>query len=277
MNVLRKAVIKALTVSVVALGAGHAGAADDITYSGTAVTASISPTQSSWSFNTLPTTALFGWSHTSNWKTLEVTTPGDVWVRLSQTAPGQRHGAFTLWSIGDGNTFNHNTDGTQHRYNQVRGPNDAANMSAWLGTPGDGKVTNNVDFILGYGNTGVTFTNADGDFVGYGQVFDSAQSVNSVNPHIDASGSSSTTVSAAHGDFAQGGGIEYTELFLKNLQPGHYLFVVGGSAANSSNYGVAGPLSLVISPTAVPVPASLWLLGSAMAGLGVFGRRKPLI
>ncbi|MFM8332387.1 MAG: VPLPA-CTERM sorting domain-containing protein [Candidatus Methylumidiphilus sp.] len=33
--------------------------------------------------------------------------------------------------------------------------------------------------------------------------------------------------------------------------------------------------ALTISQTPVPVPAAVWLFGSALAGLGVFGRRKP--
>jgi hypothetical protein len=285
MNILRKAVLTALAGSTLAMASGQAGA-DDITYSGSTVTTAVTPGASSWSFNTLPTTGLFGWSHTSTWKTLNVTTPGDVWVTLEQTAAGQRHGAFTLWSMGDGNTFAHTTGGSQHRYNEVRGPNDTAlgpatslpNLSAWLGSPGDGVVSNNADHIVGYGNTGVTFTNTDGDPVGYGAVFDGTQTFNAANPHIAASGSFSNTVSAAHGDFAQGGGVEYTQLFLKNLQAGHYAFVIGGSAADSQNYGVAGTQNLILSSanpiSAVPIPAAVWLLGSALTGMSIIGRRK---
>jgi hypothetical protein len=290
MNLLRKAVLTALAGSALTMASGQAGA-DDITYSGSDVTTAVAPGASSWSFNTLPTTSLFGWSHTSIWKTLDVTTSGDVWVTLAQTAAGQRHGAFTLWSTGDGLTATRNTNGGQHRYSEVRGPNDAAvspatgdpNVSTWMGTSQsvteDPGVHNNVDHIVGYGNMGVSFTNTDGDPVGYGAVFDGTQSFNAANPHIAASGSSSTTVSAAHGDFAQGGGIEYTQLFLKGLQAGHYVFFIGGSAADSANYGVAGTQSLIISSvnpivSAVPIPAAVWLLGSALTGMSIVGRRK---
>jgi len=36
----------------------------------------------------------------------------------------------------------------------------------------------------------------------------------------------------------------------------------------------AGSLAVVGAPSEVPVPAAVWLMGSALAGLGVIGRKK---
>ena len=67
-----------------------------------------------------------------------------------------------------------------------------------------------------------------------------------------------------------------TKLF-PNLAAGSYIVFVGGadyaSQANSATRGIGG--TLTVTPVApVPIPAAVWLFGSALAGLGIFGRRK---
>ena len=67
-------------------------------------------------------------------------------------------------------------------------------------------------------------------------------------------------------------------MLFPNLAAGSYIVFVGGadyaSQANTAARGVLATFSL--NPTAVPVPAAVWLFGSALAGLGVFGRRKTV-
>lgn len=54
------------------------------------------------------------------------------------------------------------------------------------------------------------------------------------------------------------------------------LMVTNKCMTGSSLGGTMGatPLSLSIAAAPVPVPAAIWLLGSALAGMGLFGRRQ---
>jgi len=75
------------------------------------------------------------------------------------------------------------------------------------------------------------------------------------------------------GDGTQDGTVS---MLFSNLGPGSYTVFVGGSdyasQANSAARGVLATFSL--TPTAVPIPAAIWLFGSAFAVLGLTGRRK---
>lgn len=75
----------------------------------------------------------------------------------------------------------------------------------------------------------------------------------------------------------QAGGLPNTNLDFYYIHP-----TPGGTIATVEHIGPAGsiftldPTTATLSwvvPTAVPIPASVWLLGSAIAGLGVFRRR----
>lgn len=70
-------------------------------------------------------------------------------------------------------------------------------------------------------------------------------------------------------------------LLFPNLAPGSYIAFVGGttysnqgSSGNNAARGIGGTLSIL--PSAVPIPAAVWLFGSALAGMGIIGRRKPI-
>jgi hypothetical protein len=54
-----------------------------------------------------------------------------------------------------------------------------------------------------------------------------------------------------------------------------YTIALGGVGFSSWNTGVDGyVLGVNTAPSNVPIPAAVWLFGSALAGLGVIGRRK---
>lgn len=53
-----------------------------------------------------------------------------------------------------------------------------------------------------------------------------------------------------------------------------YTIVLGGFRTGDWNTTIDGYQLSVSQGAAVPIPAAVWLFGSAMAGLGVFGRRK---
>lgn len=56
-----------------------------------------------------------------------------------------------------------------------------------------------------------------------------------------------------------------------------YTIALGGVGFSRWNTGVDNYIvGINTAPSAVPLPAAVWLLGSALAGLGVFGRRREL-
>jgi hypothetical protein len=71
-----------------------------------------------------------------------------------------------------------------------------------------------------------------------------------------------TTVAAAN--------VTYTVLNPITLGPGSYVLQIRGDATGAFGGSYSGVLNL----TAVPVPAALWLFGSAVGGLGLLRRRN---
>jgi hypothetical protein len=65
-----------------------------------------------------------------------------------------------------------------------------------------------------------------------------------------------------------GGSASYT---FTNLAAGDYTLMLGGSGGTGA---VGGKYQVSFSVTSVPVPAAFWLLGSALAGIGITARRK---
>jgi len=59
-------------------------------------------------------------------------------------------------------------------------------------------------------------------------------------------------------------------LSFTNLSAGDYTIFIGGD--NTASAGVPGQYTVALSAAAVPVPAAVWLFGSALLGLIPFGR-----
>lgn len=78
-------------------------------------------------------------------------------------------------------------------------------------------------------------------------------------------------------------GINYTydniahavEITFTGLAAGNYSLWVGGNGTGNTSVGQQYIVSITASP--VPVPAAIWLFGSAVAGMIGFGRRKTTI
>ncbi len=66
------------------------------------------------------------------------------------------------------------------------------------------------------------------------------------------------------------GGVSYTVLNDAMLNPGTYVLQLRGSVSGSQGGSYAGVLN--VAP--VPVPSALWLITSAVAGLGTIGRKR---
>lgn len=60
-----------------------------------------------------------------------------------------------------------------------------------------------------------------------------------------------------------------------NLAAGDYTLFVGGNYSGGS--GSPGKYTVSLTASPVPVPAAIWLFGSALAGLGITGRRKERV
>jgi len=190
----------------------------------------------------------YGWGHNAHWVVFNLTSATALDIKMTDTTTGGNAGnfnsAFTLWSTA-GYTDPGGVSGSGHSFSQV----STASASGWLTNAAEGGVTG----FIGYANSGPTgWNNANGEAVGAG----------------------------GGGSFTVGG--HNAELVTGVLAPGQYLMALGGSLACGSFAGNnlascgsltgSGSYSLTISQ--VPIPAAVWLLGSALAGMGVIGRRK---
>ncbi len=68
--------------------------------------------------------------------------------------------------------------------------------------------------------------------------------------------------------FSDSGDVTFT------AQAGQIYSILLGGYSGPDNYGPHAGYSLSITSAPVPVPAAVWLFGSALAGMGVLGRRK---
>lgn len=254
-----------------------------------------------------------GWVHTSKYLTLTVGTPGSgatYDVQLSMTSRGAAaignsgsnamdNPAFAVWTMGT-NTFT-NGAGVQHGWNPTRGPNDSTGA---INTDGDPDTLNINDRLrvagvldghvgwIGYVNSGPTYTlvneidplNGDPQ-TGSGLPVNDAVSHGGLNTSsltwLTNPGASSTSYTNDY--FRSGSSMVGTSdtatMTLFGLKAGNYFIATGGSCpsptpATACGQGQGYTFTVSSAAAPVPVPAAVWLFGSALAGMGVIGRRK---
>jgi hypothetical protein len=212
-----------------------------------------------------PSAAGYGWGHNAKFYYFELTTASDITITQTElTNTANFNPAFTIWKTA-GYTNPGDVNGNGHSFEQtglssLPGINNA---TPWLSDPNSGGATD----YLGYANTGPTgWINGAGKTIANGQV-----------------GAGFT------GSFSATTGGSVAQMILQNLAIGKYLIAAGSNTACGSfgsntlaacpTSGLTGSYSFSIAqsaatPAPVPIPAAVWLFGSALAGLGVIGQRK---
>jgi len=208
----------------------------------------------------------FGWGHTASFNALKIGSDTDIAnkatfdVNFDLSNEFYRSG-FSIWTSGVTPLATSIYDGVgAHTFNQVRGANDDGNNRNFALSGTYGNVIDGHDGWVGYAQNGFDFTNGDGDFVAKGGEANMTSGV--VSGYLaDVSTSASLT--------------------LLDLAAGYYLIGWGGVCPDDLGYACLSPDFTSTSPTdftftvsAVPVPAAVWLFGSAIAGLGFSSRRK---
>ena len=158
--------------------------------------------------------------------------------------------------------------------------------------------------FVGYANAGATYVNANGDTVkgalALGTSTEGTLTVINSNVSLYSSVVTKGAYTDAHaGEIAAayagvGSSVNTGNATTANgghadlqlwLTPGWYVMTGGGSCADFTCTATSGngaskynikilANSAVSAPAAVPVPAAVWLFGSALAGMGGVGRRK---
>lgn len=146
--------------------------------------------------------------------------------------------------------------------------------------PGYGiKITVAADASLGstlqpyvalFGGWDQSWTGADGNVATLGTPLASASTpgANRGDAYSYTDGVFGSSLKAIGYEYANTEGALAISFFFKSPASGHYMLAIGG--AN----GTSGAYTYHIETAPVPVPAAVWLLGSALGGLGAFGRRK---
>lgn len=209
----------------------------------------------------------FGWVHTgTSFTKLQVGTATDIanglaydvtFKTTAEGTPGSSaldNPSFTIWTSGS-NDFNLNARNFGwHTYDPVSGP---------AGTLNDPLATIGITDIVGYVNSGPSFT--------------SYQGVAATSGWVNSTSAAVTDTSNSSWSSTQTTGLDQALLTVTGLKAGYYLIGVGGSCTNGAcatgsrfQWDITG--SITAAP--VPIPFAAWLFGGAIASLTGFTKRK---
>jgi hypothetical protein len=258
-KMLRKAVAAALAGAALTSFAQQASAAQTLVNLGNFTGSTLSHTSTvpkyAWDGTNglAPPPHNVGWNHTSDFFTFTISSPTDVVISMTSNAGGL-NSAFSVWSTAGGYTAH--GDGSNHSYDQLSAGFESTFMTSTAVGQGSGALNDKVTGWVGYANSGPGFTAGHGSVVYGGSPGASVTGGNAINGTTQGNAS----------------------LTLIGLAAGQYLIGLGGScytdgAATGCGTGVA---NYTVAVSAVPIPAAVWLLGSALVGMGVIGRRKAM-
>lgn len=284
---LRKAILAALGLAALSAVSTQASAFGGETYNiGTFTGTTINSTGHASPFKSWTDygAANQGWVHSSGWATLQIGSAADITngitynVKLTMTGAGTSGNATTstldnpAFSIWTGGTTATDTSGSGfHNYSQVRGPSGAGEAQTTNNALTSGGVLAGSNGWIGYANAGFVVTNANGDTLNHG-------GVNASNPWLANPGASSWSYSQLNQNNASTT-LDFASLNLFGLKSGYYLLALGGSCGNpnpANNCGTGTNYDFNVSNvSAVPLPAGVWLFGSALMGyLGLQKRKR---
>ena len=193
------------------------------------------------------------WGHLGHWYTFKTDETANTTITVDAVEPTKMSPGFTVWRTDgrfDGGeshgieTSSHDI-GTPHSFNQIGDAGDYG--TAWM-TDNSVKVVNpNIPGGYGFSEHGILET------LGYASDGPS-QSQNGWGHMVPSDG-------------LQDG---HAELTLNNLQAGWFAFFWGG--ADGSLAG--SPVNITVSTSPVPVPAAVYLFGTALMGMLATSRRR---
>jgi len=267
---LRKSIAFALGITAMAAVSTHASAFGVGAYPGmptfTGSTVSYSTTAPYKSWSDYGTNSNFGWGHTASFNAIQIGSDTDIangaTFDVNFDLSNDRYSSgFSVWTSGTAVLETSIYGGVgAHVFSQVRGANDGS-VHNFAMSGEYGNVIDGHDGWVAYAQNGVDFTNGDGDFIAKGGAANMTSGV--------VSGYSANASTSA-------------SLTLLDLAAGYYLIGLGGvcpdglGAAECAMSGSTASSStdFTFTVSAVPVPAAVWLFGSAIAGLGFSSRRK---
>lgn len=195
------------------------------------------------------------WAHTGVWWNFELTFAADVKVKVVADTVADFAPGFTVWASGagqfDGGTANPTEESdvginAPHSFNATGDIGDRGTL--WMsGTLGNMQET--------LGNAIAGPHSYDSSETGWDEVMSAGANDLSLTNAFE---------SGVAGTVGQG----MAELLFSKLQPGWYTIYVGGTD------GSLGGSPFTLSVSAVPVPAAVYLFGSAVMGLAGMRRRR---
>jgi len=242
------------------------------------------------SYTDNPVLSNSAWGHAGRWYSFQTDNVADTTITVTADIIGNIAPAFTVWASGssefDGGTGDHtefgdNTGGNApHDFNATgqlgaNGTNWMTARSVSTTSPNDPSITQgNLLETLGYANSGaehigtkiIQVINPETQ-----QLEDMEVNVTDWGEQIH-NGAHDISITDTYENGVTGSvAAGFAELELADLAAGWYVIFVGGADSSMSGGGFDVNVSTV---SAVPVPAAVYLFGTALFGLAATGRRK---
>jgi len=213
------------------------------------------------------------WGHFGSWYTFMTHNTSTTTISVTATDPTNMSPGFTVWRT-DGE-FDGGTGGTGEQNAAEKGTPHSFNQLGAAGSYGTWWMTDNSTDISDSGtNDGKGFT-ANGITKTMGYANDGVTSSTQTDPSTTDFNTTYTQNGWGESLTNDGNQDGYAELTLANLEAGWYLVFMGGADGSLVGDTSSKTLNLnVSSVSAVPVPAAVYLFGSALVGLFASSRRK---
>lgn len=195
------------------------------------------------------------WAHTGAWWNFELTFTTDVKVKVVADTPADFAPGFTVWASGNDEFTGGTTNPTEESAVGINAPH-SFNATGDIGDHGTLWMSGSLGNLQQTLGNAIAGPNSYGSSeTGWGEVMTPGAHDLSLTDDFE---------SGVSGSVGQG----TAELVFNSLQPGWYTIFVGGTD------GSLGGSPFTLSVSAVPVPAAVYLFGSAVVGLAGLRRRR---